>query len=295
MAAEAIPRTYHSVSMLLPDARVLSGGGGLCGGCAVNHADAQIFTPPYLLRADGTPRPRPSITRVPAEAPQGAVLSVRTDRPVASFSLVRVGSATHSINSDQRRVALAPTQVGANHYRVTVPPDAGVAVPGFWMLFALDDAGTPSVGRFVRIDPRVPAPAVEPADPAAAPGAARAAPRLSRLVVRVTRAAGGKRRITVTARASVASRVRMTLARFAFGVRKGSRCRVAAGRVRAGARRCPLWLPVRSASVGARRAGPVTLRLPPRAMRPGTYRVTLRAVDASGLRSAPLARRFGLR
>jgi galactose oxidase len=298
MAAEAIPRTYHSVSMLLPDARVLSGGGGLCGGCAVNHADAQIFTPPYLLKADGTPRPRPSITRVPVEAPQGAVLSVRTDRPVSSFSLVRVGSATHSINSDQRRVALTPTQVGTNHYRVTVPADAGVAVPGFWMLFALDDAGTPSVGRFVRIDARVPAPPVEPADPAgpaAAPGAGRAAPRLSRLVVRVTRVAGGKRRIAVSARASVPSRVRMTLARFAHGVRKGSRCRPGAGRAPSTARRCPLWLPVRAASVTARRAGPVTLRLSPRAMRPGTYRVTLRAVDSSGGRSAPLARRFGLR
>jgi galactose oxidase len=299
MAAEAIPRTYHSVSVLLPDARVLSGGGGLCGSCAVNHADAQIFTPPYLLAPDGSPRPRPAITRAPAEAPQGAVLSVRTDRPASAFSLVRVGSATHSINSDQRRVALAPTRVGTNHYRVTVPADAGVAVPGFWMLFALDAAGTPSVGRFVRIDQRVPAPAVEPTDAEAAAAARaaarRGAPRLSRLGVRVTRLAKGTRRITVGVRVSEAARVRLALQQFARGVRTGSRCRAAVGRVPAGARRCLRWVEVRRASVRAKKAGAVTLRLSPRRMAPGTYRVIVTAVDAGGTRSRPSLRRFGVR
>ena len=29
MAAAAKPRTYHSISLLLPDARVFNGGGGL--------------------------------------------------------------------------------------------------------------------------------------------------------------------------------------------------------------------------------------------------------------------------
>ena len=34
MAPMAIPRTYHSVAVLLPDARVFVGGGGLCGEAA---------------------------------------------------------------------------------------------------------------------------------------------------------------------------------------------------------------------------------------------------------------------
>jgi hypothetical protein len=34
----SVPRNYHSSALLLPDARVLSTGGGLCGaGCAANH------------------------------------------------------------------------------------------------------------------------------------------------------------------------------------------------------------------------------------------------------------------
>ena len=37
MAPEVVPRTYHSVAVLLPDGRVFSGGGGLCGTCVTNH------------------------------------------------------------------------------------------------------------------------------------------------------------------------------------------------------------------------------------------------------------------
>jgi galactose oxidase len=45
MARAAIPRTYHSVALLMPDARVFTGGGGLCGSCGTNHFDGEIFTP----------------------------------------------------------------------------------------------------------------------------------------------------------------------------------------------------------------------------------------------------------
>lgn len=39
------------------------GGGGLCGGgCAVNHLDAEMYSPGYLFNADGSPAPRPTIT-----------------------------------------------------------------------------------------------------------------------------------------------------------------------------------------------------------------------------------------
>src|SRR5260370_10368718 len=57
MTPEAIPRDYHGVAVLLPDGRVFSGGGGLCGnGCTTNHPDGQIFSPPYLFNADVTAR-----------------------------------------------------------------------------------------------------------------------------------------------------------------------------------------------------------------------------------------------
>ncbi len=152
LAAEAIPRTYHSFSLLLADGRVMAGGGGLCWTCATNHPDVEILTPPYLLRADGTLRKRPAITGgVPDQVSAGATLTITTDKPVASFALVRVGTSTHSVNSDQRRVALTPVPAGQNAYQVTIPADRGTTVPGPWLLFALDQHGTPSVGAWTRI------------------------------------------------------------------------------------------------------------------------------------------------
>ena len=60
LAAMQVPRTYHSFGLLMKDGRVLAGGGGgLCGNCGVNHDDVEIFTPPYLLNADGSSAIRP--------------------------------------------------------------------------------------------------------------------------------------------------------------------------------------------------------------------------------------------
>ncbi len=162
------PRNYHSVALLLPDGRVFSGGGGLCGdGCAGNHQDGAIFSPPYLFGADGaTPAPRPSLavtsSSPPATAlsgplnkslsvPLGATLTVSTGGPVASFELIRVSATTHTLNTDQRRVPLTITGVAPNAYALAMPPDPGVVVPGYWMLFAIDANGTPSVATIILI------------------------------------------------------------------------------------------------------------------------------------------------
>jgi galactose oxidase len=152
MATMAVPRTYHSVALLLPDGRVFSAGGGLCGtGCAANHFDGQIFTPPYLLNADGSAARRPIIASAPAALRNGASFNVKTVSAVTSFAIVRMGSATHSVDTDQRRLSL-PLSVGVDGtYKLTIPSDPGVAVPGYWMLFALDSKGVPSVARVIHI------------------------------------------------------------------------------------------------------------------------------------------------
>ncbi|MEU6928786.1 discoidin domain-containing protein [Streptomyces sp. NPDC046374] len=152
LATMAIPRNYHSVANLLPDGRVFSGGGGLCGDCATNHADGAVFTPPYLLNADGSAKPRPVITGgVPPRSAAGSSLTVTTGGPVASFVLVRAAAATHSTDNDQRRVPLASTATGTGTYKVSVPADKGVVLPGTYMLFALDGHGVPSIARFITV------------------------------------------------------------------------------------------------------------------------------------------------
>ncbi|MGN7253085.1 galactose oxidase-like domain-containing protein [Arthrobacter sp. SAFR-014] len=151
LAPMAIPRTYHSVALLLPDGRVFVGGGGLCGSCTTNHLDGEIFTPPYLLNADGSPRARPKIVTAPTTATTGSTISVTTAAPVTEFSLMRMGSATHTVNTDQRRIPLNATGISGNTASLKLPADTGVLVPGNYLLFALDAAGVPSVAATIAI------------------------------------------------------------------------------------------------------------------------------------------------
>lgn len=151
LASESLPRTYHSLALLLPDGRVFSGGGGLCGTCVTNHTDGQIFTPPYLLNADGSLRARPTITNAPSSITKGSYISVTTSGNTPAFSLVRLGSATHAIDTDQRRISLTPTATNGTTYTLPIPNDSGVVLPGYYMLFTLDANGTPSVSKIINV------------------------------------------------------------------------------------------------------------------------------------------------
>ncbi|KAH7112852.1 hypothetical protein B0J11DRAFT_446458 [Dendryphion nanum] len=151
LSPHGIPRTYHSVALLLPDATIFNGGGGLCGGCPTNHWDAEIFVPPYLLNSDGSRKARPAINTVADTVKLGAALSITTSGSVTSFALIRHGAVTHSVNTDQRRIPLKPAGNSSTSYTVTIPHDAGVALPGYWFLFAIDSAGTPSIAKTIRV------------------------------------------------------------------------------------------------------------------------------------------------
>ena len=154
LAPMAIPRTYHSVAVLLPDGRVFVGGGGLCGNCTTNHLDGEIFTPPYLLNADGSARTRPTIVTAPATAAAGSTIAVTTGAPVTKFSLMRMSTVTHTVNTDQRRIPLTATSVSGNTASLTLPADRGVLVPGNYLLFAVDGNGVPSVASTINIGSR---------------------------------------------------------------------------------------------------------------------------------------------
>lgn len=150
-AAEAQrTRLYHSSAILLPDATILTGGGGANG--PETNLNAEIFYPPYLYTKQGHPAVRPKLTDVCATAVLGNVISgvVGTTDQITRVTLVRTGASTHSYNSDQRFLELEFTQDG-QLLMASLPDDPTIAVPGYWMMFAWNYKGIPSVAQITQL------------------------------------------------------------------------------------------------------------------------------------------------
>src|SRR5512132_1827158 len=131
LAAQAVTRQYHSTALLLPDGRVLSSGGGICGTCdQVGYLakNAEIFSPPYLFQADGTLAPRPGIDAAPTSTSYGVAMDIATGNPasIGKVALVRLGAVTHSDNMEQRYIPLSFT-AGATSISAIAPANANDA------------------------------------------------------------------------------------------------------------------------------------------------------------------------
>jgi hypothetical protein len=150
LASNAVNRTYHSASLLMPDGRVLHSGSGDAvndGVAAPDEKNAEYFSPPYLFRGA-----RPTITGAPSSAGYGSTVTVGTPDPsaVAKVSLIALGSVTHAMDQGQRFMWLDFTRA-ADGLRVSVPGSRNDAPPGWYMLFVLNGSDVPSVAHMIRL------------------------------------------------------------------------------------------------------------------------------------------------
>lgn len=146
LASNQITRGYHSTSLLLPDGRVLHAGSGEGAG-APDQKNAELFSPPYLLRG-----PRPEVTSAPTEVAYGAQFRLLTPQAgeVVKVSLIRLGATTHAFDENQRFQWLTFT-AQADGVTVTAPSSSNRAPPGHYMVFILNGDDVPSVGKILRI------------------------------------------------------------------------------------------------------------------------------------------------
>ena len=147
------PRLYHSTTVLLPDATVLTAGGGSPG--PLTNLNAEIFYPPYLFKKDGSGQmaSRPvirSLTRPRHNQTFTIDLNIAASR-VKGVSMVSLGSSTHAFDMGQRRVWLNIAGRSGKRLTVNGPWSRNIAPPGYYMVFVFNENWVPSVSKIISL------------------------------------------------------------------------------------------------------------------------------------------------
>lgn len=147
LASAPSARVYHSEAVLLPDGRVAVMGGNPKDNSF--NLTIDLFSPPYLFKGE-----RPSVTSGPTEIKYGGTHSfgvgTAAGSTLRSLVLVRPSAVTHATDPDQRLVNVNFTAASGGA-TATFQSNRNIAPPGWYMLFAVDSVGRPSVAKWVHL------------------------------------------------------------------------------------------------------------------------------------------------
>ncbi len=143
MAALPSIRDYHSVALLLPSGKVAMAGW--------NNASIEIYSPPYLFGGA-----RPVISAAPPLVHHGQSFTIESpDAPsIVKVVLVRPMAVTHETDTEQKVLEMPYIHDHANPTRLMLTAPHGghphsLAQQGYYMMFAINISGVPSVARWI--------------------------------------------------------------------------------------------------------------------------------------------------
>ncbi|SFD02367.1 galactose oxidase early set domain-containing protein [Streptomyces aidingensis] len=154
---QRLPRGYHSNAVVMPDGRIMITGDELqqiANDPDITddmHGAIEIYEPAYLHRGD-----RPDLGDVPRQTIRyGRHFDVGTSTPdqVARAVVLAPSTSTHSINTSQRHLELEITARDGDSLELLAPHSPEDAIPGFYMLFLLDEDGVPSEAQWIQFGP----------------------------------------------------------------------------------------------------------------------------------------------
>jgi len=145
-----VTRLYHSIAVLLPDGRVATGGGNPQrvnepGG--YDELRLEIYSPAYISRT------RPVIQNAPTVVNYGGTFTIQTPQAanIRWVSLIKPMATTHGLDTDQRLVDVPINSRTSTSLTVQLTTNRNLAPPSSYMLFITDNAGTPSVARWMQV------------------------------------------------------------------------------------------------------------------------------------------------
>jgi Domain of unknown function (DUF1929) len=154
-----VPRLDHTTMVLLPDASVLVAGSdrtellpdNLIPGVEADRDTgvpvAQVYKPPYFFKGR-----RPVIEHAPDEIAYGSTFDLQvsgSSARIGSVALVMPSPQTHKWDWGNRYLKLAFDRGEDGRLTVVAPATPGLALPGYYMLFVLNDAGVPGEAKVV--------------------------------------------------------------------------------------------------------------------------------------------------
>jgi hypothetical protein len=143
-ANSRVPRLYHSVALLTPDGKVITAGSNPAR--KTEDRRIEMYLPPYLFHSA-----RPTMHLGTHTATFGGTITATVSSGVHEISLMRPSACTHSCDNEQRLVDVAFTTGAGNSITLQMPDNPNLAPPGWYLVFAVDHHGVPSIGQWLKL------------------------------------------------------------------------------------------------------------------------------------------------